>query len=76
MKIEAVLDKRAIIGESPTWVAKEEKLYWIDVEAPALHCFVPGAGQTRTWALTNDIGGFALMGDDAALVALRYVLYR
>jgi sugar lactone lactonase YvrE len=76
MKIETVLDKRAIIGESPTWVAKEDKLYWIDVKAPALHCFLPGTGQTRTWGLSSDIGGFALMDGDAALVALRHGLYR
>jgi sugar lactone lactonase YvrE len=76
MKIEAVSDKRASIGESPTWVAKEAKLYWIDVKAPALHCFAPASGKTRSWALSSDIGGFALMDESAALVALRYGLYR
>ncbi len=31
MKIETALDAKAAIGESPTWVAKESALYWIDV---------------------------------------------
>jgi len=76
MTIEIVLDHRAIIGESPTWVAKDKRLFWIDVKAPALHCFWPRGGETRTWPLTSDVGGFALMNNDAALVALRHGLYR
>lgn len=76
MKIETVLDAHATIGESPTWVAEEKALYWIDVKAPALHRYVPANGATRTWALTSDVGGFALMEGGGALVALREGLYR
>src|SRR5579872_44951 len=74
--IETVLDARATIGESPTWVAEEKALYWIDVKAPALHRYLLTDGTTRTWALTSDIGGFALMEGGSALVALREGLYR
>jgi sugar lactone lactonase YvrE len=73
--IESVLDHRAIIGESPTWDAGEERLFWIDVKAPALHCFAPSTGGARSWALSSDVGGFALMAGNAALVALRQGLY-
>jgi sugar lactone lactonase YvrE len=76
MTIETVLDARATIGESPTWVAEEKALYWIDVKAPALHRYQPADGATRTWALTSDVGGFALMEGGSALVALREGLYR
>jgi sugar lactone lactonase YvrE len=76
MTIEMVLDAHATIGESPTWVAKENALYWIDVKAPALHRYLPADGATRTWALTSDVGGFALMEDNNALVALREGLFR
>jgi sugar lactone lactonase YvrE len=76
MMIETVLDERAIIGESPTWVANEEALYWIDVKAPALHRYLPANGVKRTWALTSDAGGFALMEGSKALVALREGLYQ
>ena len=74
--IETVLDAHATIGESPTWVAKENALYWIDVKAPALHRYLPANGASRTWALTSDVGGFALMEDNNALVALREGLFR
>lgn len=76
MLIETVLDAHAQIGESPTWVADENALYWIDVKAPALHRFHPATGATRDWPVTSDIGGFAFFEDGAALVALRHGIHR
>ena len=76
MAIETALDSRATIGESPTWVADERALYWIDVKAPALHRYYPADESTRTWPMTSDIGGFALTGDGSAVVALRQGLFR
>lgn len=74
--IERVPDIHATIGESPTWVADEGALYWIDVKAPALHRYRPADGATGSWPLTSDIGGFALTGDGSAVVALRQGLFR
>ena len=74
--IEVVLDAHATIGESPTWVAEERALYWIDVKRPALYRFDPASGANREWRLTSDIGGFALIEGGAALVALRHGLHR
>ena len=76
MVIETVLDFHATIGESPTWVADERALYWIDVKAPALHRYCPDDEATRSWPMTSDIGGFALTGDGGAVVALRQGLFR
>lgn len=76
MTIETVLPCHATIGESPTWVAEEGTLYWIDVKAPALHRFRPGDGATCSWRMTSDIGGFALTRDGGAVVALREGLLR
>ncbi|HZV93481.1 MAG TPA: SMP-30/gluconolactonase/LRE family protein [Caldimonas sp.] len=76
MHIETALDAKAVIGESPTWVAKENALYWIDVKAPALHRFRPADGATRTWPLGSDVGAFAFLPDGAALVALRHGIHR
>ncbi len=76
MTVETALDSHATIGESPTWVAHERSLYWIDVKAPALHCFAPDSGEQRSWVLSSDIGGFALLEGGGALVALRQGIYR
>lgn len=75
MKAELVLDAKATIGESPTWVAAEAALYWADIKAPALHRFYPDSGATNIWQLSADIGGFALDGNGRALVALRTGLF-
>ena len=75
--VETALDARATIGESPLWCATEQALYWIDIKEPALHRFEPAGGAQRSWALTSDVGGFALLQDPpGALVALRYGLHR
>ncbi len=76
MKIETALDAHAIIGESPTWVAAERALYWIDVKAPSLNRYEPASGKTRRWGVTSDLGAFAMTGDGGALVALRFGLFR
>lgn len=76
MQIETVIDAHARIGEAPTWVPGEQALYWIDVKAPALHRYRPADGSTRSWNLSSDVGGFALMDDGGALVALRYGIHR
>ncbi len=77
MNIELLLDAHATIGESPTWVPREQAIYWIDVKAPALHRLGFPSGLNCTWRLPSDIGAFALIkGRPEALVALRHGLYR
>lgn len=76
MSIEIVLDAKATIGESPTWVEHERALYWIDVKRPALYRLDIDSGENREWPLTSDIGGFALIEGGGALVSLREGIYR
>ena len=76
MLVEKVTDTQSAIGESPTWVAEEGALYFIDVKAPALHRHRVADNSTRTWKMTSDIGGFALTHDGNAVVALRHGLFR
>lgn len=73
---EVVVDAHAVIGESPTWSPAERALYWIDVKKPALHRFDPARGISRTWSVDSDIGAFALLEGNAALVALRRGIHR
>jgi sugar lactone lactonase YvrE len=75
VKVELVLDARAIIGESPLWVPPENALYWADIKAPALHRLVLGSQERKCWKLPADLGGFALDGHGRALIALRNGLH-
>lgn len=83
-KIEAfsgrlVLRRASITGESPVWCERTQRLYWVDVQQPALHRFDPATGLDESWTMPAWIGCLAL-GDGAAdgsvLVGLRLGAYR
>jgi sugar lactone lactonase YvrE len=77
MEIEVVLDAGATIGESPTWSAAENALYWIDVKKPALYRYDPATEAQEAWPMPSDIGAFALVSDlPGAVVALRHGIFR
>ena len=86
LPLELLIDAHATIGESPTWVAAENALYWIDVKAPALYRYGLADAQQRCWKLASDAGAFALttVADgaanaervDGAIVALRGGVHR
>ena len=77
MQIEVVLEAGATIGESPTWAAAENALYWIDVKKPALYRYDPATRGQRSWPMPSDIGAFALVRDPpGAVVALRQGIFR
>jgi sugar lactone lactonase YvrE len=77
MEIEVVLDAGATIGESPTWASAEQALYWIDVKKPALYRYDPATRGEHSWAMSSDIGAFALVsGPPGAVVALREGIFR
>lgn len=74
--VQLLLDAHATIGESVLWEPDTQVLYWMDVKAPALYRLDPQTLEQRSWALPDDIGGFALFAHrHAALVALRSGLY-
>lgn len=71
-----VLDARAGLGESPVWSSAEQKLYWIDINAPALHRFDPATGANETWVMDESIGCIALDKAGRVIAALRSGVYR
>ena len=76
MDVHLALNLHATIGESATWAAAENALYWIDVKEPALHRWRPQDGVHDRWGLTSDVGAFAFLENGGALVALRHGLHR
>lgn len=70
MAIDCILDAHASLGESPVWDAGAQRLYWVDILAPALHCLDPATGRNRTFPMPSAIGCVALTDDHRLLVAL------
>ena len=54
---------RAILGEGPAWSFTEQKLYWVDIKAPAIHRFDPTNNTLNSWPMPEMIGCI-LEGDD------------
>ncbi|MFT8243660.1 SMP-30/gluconolactonase/LRE family protein [Roseomonas sp. BN140053] len=63
-------------GESPVWDEASGRLWWVDIQRPALHRSVPATGETESWTLPEDVGSLALCRSGAVLVALRSGVYR
>lgn len=69
----------SITGESPVWCERTARLYWVDVQQPALHRLDPATGLDESWTMPAWIGCLALGTGPAAgsvLVALRTGAYR
>jgi len=66
-----VLDARASLGECPVWSPGEQALYWVDINAPALHRFDPATGRDVTMPMPAAIGCVALRARGGFVVALR-----
>jgi len=66
-----VLDAKAELGECPVWSVAEQVVYWVDINAPALHRFDPATGNDRVLTMPESIGSFALRAQGGFIVALR-----
>jgi len=66
-----VLDARASLGECPTWSVAEQVLYWVDINAPALHRFDPATGRDEAFPMPSSIGCYGLRDGGGFIVALR-----
>jgi sugar lactone lactonase YvrE len=58
--VECVLPASACLIEGPLWSAAEQRLYWVDILAPAVHRFDPATGRNETRRLPRLIGAVAL----------------
>jgi DNA-binding IclR family transcriptional regulator/sugar lactone lactonase YvrE len=61
-EVRCALPFTAHMGASPVWCARREKLFWLDMLGPAVHCFDPASGDNRTWRMEDLVTGLALFG--------------
>lgn len=55
-EIKCLWDAKARLGEGPLWMNIEGALYWIDIQAPAIHRLNPQTGRKSTWPMPEKIG--------------------
>ena len=53
------------------WSVAEQKLYWVDIDGPALHRFDPATGHDESWSMPEEVGSIALRRNGSVLLGLR-----
>jgi sugar lactone lactonase YvrE/DNA-binding IclR family transcriptional regulator len=69
--VQCVLPWGAQLGEAPVWVAREKRLYWVDILHPAIHRFDPATGKNESRdvsklvsAIVPAMGGLVVASQD------------
>ena len=73
---ELVVHLRNQTGESPVWHPGEQALYWIDVQAGALHRWRLRDAQHTSWRASQQIGCIARLPDGGWIGAMEDGVYR
>lgn len=74
-QVEVALKIRANLGECPRWDEKEQKLYWVDINAFQLHKFDPATGADEYLQFDEEIGCFSLRQNGGFLLGMRTGFY-
>ncbi len=67
---ECVVAARAELGEGAVWCSLRNVLWWVDINAPALHRFDPASGDDCAWLMPEPVGCMGLGADARVVVAL------
>ncbi len=72
---ELEFDAQAKLGEGPCWDARNNLLYWVDIEGFALHVYNPATKTDRAINVGQHIGAAVVRQSGGMLVALREGFY-
>ncbi|GGI43948.1 regucalcin-like protein [Paenibacillus marchantiophytorum] len=67
--VELVLDAKATLAEGPSWYAKEEKLYWVDIIGQKFGRFDPATGENEDYSIGEHVGAVVPAGDNKVMLA-------
>lgn len=74
-EVEILPTGRDFVGENPVWNARRQRLYWVDVLAPALRWWDPGSRETGRMELPRLTAGIAFDGQDRLVAAGQHGLF-
>ena len=60
-----------MVGESPVWCTKRQRLQWVDICGKTIHAFTPANGHFETWTTPDWVTAIGLRADGGAVVAFR-----
>lgn len=53
--VQCIWEAGAQLGEGPSWVAEQDRLYFVDLKNQTLHALDAGSGQRHSWAMPDYI---------------------
>ncbi len=65
------LEFNARLGECPRWHGAEKRLYWVDIDACALHRFDPVGGGNETRIFSQPVGCFAFVAGGGFVLGMK-----
>ena len=75
-EVKLAVAEASLLGESPMWHPREQRLYYCDIPGQRLNRFDPASGELVHWTLDSDVASCAPMLDGALLLAMRDGLWR
>ncbi|MGG5823704.1 SMP-30/gluconolactonase/LRE family protein [Falsiroseomonas sp. HW251] len=57
--VEVAVRAEALLGEGPLWSARDNRLLWVDILAPAIHLSDPATGEDRVVATEEMVAALA-----------------
>lgn len=68
--VRCAFELRSVLGESPMWHQAERRLYWLDLQRPAIYRFDPASGRNEqvTAELGSYVGGLVFRADGSLVV--------
>lgn len=69
--VEAVVNDRAILGESPIWSPHERALYWVDIKLQTVYRLRTTTGRREQWNVGSDVGSIGLRAAGGLVLGLR-----
>lgn len=68
--VRCALEMRSILGEGPMWHDAERRLYWLDLQRPAIYRFDPKTGRNEQVRaeLGSYVGGLVFRADGSLVV--------
>ena len=69
--VEAVVNDRAILGESPIWSPAERALYWVDIKRQIVYKLWTSTGRREQWNVGSDVGSIGLRASGGLVLAMR-----
>lgn len=68
---DVVLDAHAEVGEGPTWDARRQRLWWVDIPQGAIHMFDPFSGTDHVSYAGQPVGAAVVRQLGGLLLAVR-----